>query len=159
MSVLEASGQVLTLKPYHQNLGKRLVKRPKIYPLDTGVLAFLLGIDRPEQLLVGPSAGGFFEAAVLGQLHRMLVHRGLPSRLSFWRTAGGHEVDFIIEDGATLVPIEAKLTASPSARDAAGIEEFQRLFGRRAGKGLVISLCRERVPLTRTVDAIPLGSC
>ena len=157
VSVLEASGQILTLKPYHENLGKRLVKRPKLYVLDTGTLAFLLGLDRPEQLLVGASAGPFFEAAVLGQLHRMLVHRGLPSRLSFWRTASGHEVDFVIEDGSILVPIEAKLTASPSARDAAAIEEFQRLFGRRAGKGFLVCLCRERFPLTRGVDAVPIA--
>jgi len=158
VSVLEASGQVLTLQPYHINLGKRLVKRPKIYFLDTGTLAFLLGITHVEQLLSGPSAGPLFEAAVLGQLHRLFLHRGEPSRLYFWRTAAGHEVDFVIEHGQRLIPIEAKLTANPSPRDAAPVEEFQALFGKRAAKGYVVSLCRERFPLTRTVDALPLGS-
>src|SRR5262249_9231423 len=158
VSVLEASGQVLVLKPYHANLGKRLVKRPKVYLLDTGTLAYLLGVSDPRQLLAGVAAGPVFEAAVLAQLHRLFLHRGLPSRLHFWRTAAGHEVDFVLEDGRTLVPIEAKLTTSPDRRDAASIEEFQRLFGRRASKGLVVCLCAERFPLTRNVDAVPLGA-
>lgn len=55
------------------------------------------------------------------------------------------------------IPIEAKLTASPTPRDAQGIERFQRLFGETAGRGLLVCLCRERFPLTRTVDAVPLG--
>ena len=158
MSVLEASGQVLILKPYHANLGKRLVKRPKVYFLDTGTLAFLLGVDRPESLLSGMAAGPTFESAVAGQLHRLLVHRGHPSRLHFWRTSAGHEVDFVVEDGRTLIPVEAKLTTAPTARDAVGIEQFQALFGKRAGKGYVVCPCAERHPLTRRVDAVPLGA-
>lgn len=158
ISVLETSGQVLTLKPYFENLGKRLVKRPKVYFLDTGTLAYLFGVTQDEQLLQGPVAGPLFEAAVLAQIQRLLVHRGESSQLSFWRTAAGHEVDFVIEDGRQLIPIEARLTATPSARDAAAIEAFQALFGKRAGKGFVVCLCSERTPLSRTVDAVPLGA-
>jgi len=158
LSVLEASGQVLVLKSYHANVGKRLVKRPKVYFLDSGTLAFLLGVDRPEPLLSGMAAGPTFEAAVAGQLHRLLVHRGHLSRVFFWRTSAGHEVDFVLEDGQRLVPIEAKLTTAPTARDASGIEQFQALFGKRAGKGYVVCLCAERHPLTRQADALPLGA-
>lgn len=158
VSVLEASGQVLTLRPFFANLGKRLVKRPKVYFLDTGTLVYLLGVTQRDQLLAGPAAGPIFEAAVLAQIHRLLVHRGEVSRLYFWRTAAGHEVDFVIEDGPRLIPIEAKLTATPSARDATAIETFQQLFGQRAAKGYVVCLCRERVPLTRSVEAVPLGA-
>jgi hypothetical protein len=157
-AVLEASGQVLVVRPYSVNIGKRLVKRPKVYFLDTGTLAFLLGIEDGRQLLAGISAGPVFEAAVLAELHRLLVHRGESRRIHFWRTAAGHEVDFVIEDGQRLIPIEAKVTAMPRPRDAAGLEAFQRLFGPRAGKGLLVCLCRERFPLTRSVDAVPLGS-
>ena len=87
LSVLEASGQVLTLKPYHVNVGKRLVKQPKIYFLDTGVLAFLQGLTQPDQILSGIASGPMFESAVLGELYRLLVHRGELARLYFWRTA------------------------------------------------------------------------
>ena len=158
ISVLEASGQVVLVRPYHINLGKRLVKRPKVYFADSGTLAFLLNVTTTEQILSGIAAGALFEAAVFGQLLRLLVHRGLPPRIYFWRTAAGHEVDFIMEDGLNLIPIEAKLTSNPKPKDAAAIEEFQRLFGDRAEKGLVVSLCRERFPLTRNVDAVPLGA-
>lgn len=132
--------------------------RERVCFLDTGTLASLRGVIRPDQLLAGMSAGPVFAASVLGQLHRLLVHRGLPSRSSFWRTAAGHEVDFVVEDSQTLIPIEAKLTAKPSPRDAAAIEAFQSLFDPRAGRGLVVCLCSERFPLTRRVDAVPLGS-
>ena len=158
VSVLEASAQILTLKPYHVNLGKRLVKRPKIYFLDTGMLGYLLGLRSPDQVLQGMAAGLMMETAVLGELHRLLVHRGVVPRVYFWRTAAGHEVDFLIDDGQQLVPIEAKLTASPKPGHAEGIERFQELFGERAGRGLVVCLCRERFQLTSTVDAVPLGS-
>jgi predicted AAA+ superfamily ATPase len=158
ISVLEASGQVLTLRPYHASLGKRLVKHPKVFFLDTGTLAYLLGVSDARQAVEGIAAGPLFEAAVLGQLYRLFIHRGEIPRLFFWRTAAGEEVDFVIEQGAELIPIEARRTATPSRRDATGIERFQALFGDRAPRGLVVCLCRERHPLTRTVEALPLGS-
>jgi predicted AAA+ superfamily ATPase len=158
ISVLEASGQVLTVRPYHVSLGKRLVKHPKVFFLDTGTLAYLLGVTEARQAAEGIAAGPLFEAAVLGQLHRLFLHRGEIPRIYFWRTAGGEEVDFVIEEGAELIPVEARRTATPTRRDAAGVERFQALFGQRAPRGLVVCLARERHPLTRTVEAVPLGS-
>ena len=158
ISVLEASGQVVTLRPYHANLGKRLVKRPKVFFLDTGVLGYLLGLTDAAQVLQGIAAGPMIESAVLGSLYRLLVHRGEVPRLHFWRTAGGHEVDFLLEDGGRLIPVEAKLTATPRPEHARGIERFQALFGDRAGHGLLVCLCRERFRLTSSVDAVPLGA-
>jgi predicted AAA+ superfamily ATPase len=158
ISLLETSGQVVVVRPYHANIDKRLVKSPKVYFVDTGTLAYLLDIREPEQLLRGVAAGPIFEAAVFGQLLRLFVHRGDTPRLYFWRTAKGHEVDFVIEVGTTLIPIEAKLTATPSPRDAAAIERFRKLLGSKVGRGLVVCLCGERLPLTQNVDAIPFGA-
>ena len=158
VDILEASGQVFTLKPFFTNLGKRLVQRPKVYFLDTGVLSYLLDLTDPEQVTQGMHGGPLFETAVLGQLVRLFLHRGERPRIYFWRTAAGHEVDFVIEDGNLLIPIEAKLTATPSAKHATAIERFQELFGSRAGKGLLVCLCAERFPLTRNVEAVPFGS-
>jgi len=158
ISVLEASGQIFVVRPYHANIGTRLVKSPKVYFVDTGSLAYLLDLREPGQVVRGVAAGPFFEAAVLGQLLRLFVHRGETPRLYFWRTAKGHEVDFIIEIGSTLIPIEVKLTATPSTRDAAGIERFRTLFGERVGRGLVVCLCQETVPLTPATSAVPFGT-
>lgn len=158
ISVLEASGQILVVRPYHANIGTRLVKSPKVYFVDTGTLAYLLDLREPGQVLRGVAAGPFFEAAVLGQLLRLFVHQGETPRLYFWRTASGHEVDFVAEIGSTLIPIEAKLTATPSTRDAAAIERFRALFGDRVERGLVVCLCREAVPLTPATRAVPFGT-
>jgi len=158
ISVLEASGQILVVRPYHANIGTRLVKSPKVYFVDSGTLAYLLDLREPGQVVRGVAAGPFFESAVLGQLYRLFVHRGETPRLYFWRTAKGHEVDFVAEVGRTLIPVEAKLTATPSNRDAAAIERFRALFGDRVGRGLVVCLCRETVPLTPTTNAVPFGT-
>ena len=159
ISVLEASGQILVVRPYHANIGTRLVKSPKVYFVDTGTLAYLLDLREPGQVVRGVAAGPVFEAAVLGQLLRLFVHRGETPRLYFWRTAKGHEVDFVAEIGSKLIPIEAKLTATPSTRDAAGIERFRTMFGDRVGQGLVVCLCREAVPRTPATSAVPFGTC
>jgi predicted AAA+ superfamily ATPase len=158
ISLLETSGQVLVVRPYHANIGKRLVKSPKVYLIDTGTLAYLLDLREPEQMLRGVAAGPIFEAAVLGQLLRLFVHRGETPRLYFWRTAKGHEVDFVVELGSALIPIEAKLTATPSVRDAAAIERFQSLFGSKVRRGMVVCLSSQAFPLSPTADAVPFGA-
>ena len=157
LSVLEASGQVVTLRPYYINLNKRLVKRPKVFFLDTGILCYLLGVERANQVLTGIAAGPLFEAMVLGQLYRRFAHQGREPRISFWRTAAGHEVDFLVEDGTKLTPVEAKLTATPRPTHAKGIRKLRALLGAKAQKGLLVCLCKERFPLARGVDAVPLA--
>lgn len=157
-SVLETSGQATRVLPFFANVGKRLVKRPKVYLCDVGVMTYLMGIRDREALLGSAAAGGLFEAAVYGQLLRLFQHRGERPPIHFWRTSAGHEVDFIIDDGQRLIPVEAKLTATPRPRHAEAIERFQTLFGERADHGLVVCLVEERRPLTRSVDAVPLGA-
>jgi predicted AAA+ superfamily ATPase len=158
ISLLETSGQVVVIRPYHANIGKRLIKSSKVYFLDTGTLGYLLDLREPEQMLRGVAAGPMFESAVLGQLYRLFVHRGETPRIYFWRTAKGHEVDFIVEAGSKLIPLEAKLTATPSVRDAASIEKFRSLFGSKVGRGSVVCLCRETAQLTEQTDAVPFGA-
>lgn len=156
VSVLEASCQVTVLRPWHANIGKRLVKQPKVFLSDPGVLARLLGVARSGETLSGMAAGPLFETAVCGALTRAIEHRGERASLWFWRTAAGHEVDVIIEDGLRLVPVEAKLTATPRPAHARGVERFLDLFPERASQGYVVCLCGERFPLTARVDAVPL---
>jgi uncharacterized protein len=158
IELLETSGQVFVLRQLPENMGKRMVKRPKVYFLDTGTLAFLMNINDKDQALSGIAAEPLFETAVLGQILRHFVHRVRPGGIHFWQTAAGHKVDFIIEEEeGRYIPIDAKLTSTPTAKDGAAIMAFQRLVGRKAQKGLVVCLCRKRIPLTSTVDAIPLS--
>ena len=80
-----------------------------------------------------------------------------PRTLSHVLESAAKTFPAVIVTGRQLIPIEARLTATPSARDAAAIEAFQALFGKRAGTGFVVCLCSERTPLGRTVDARPRG--
>ncbi len=158
LSVLEAGGQATALSPYYRNLGRRLVKAPKVYLLDTGTLCYLLRIREPEQLLDGPYAGLVFETAVHAALVRTFTHRGEVPPLYHWRTADGHEVDFIVELGDRLVPIEAKLTATPNRRHASGVLRLQQLLGNRARPGFVACLVDRPFPLDEHVWAIPIAA-
>ena len=102
LSVLEASYQVTVLRPCFANVGKRLVKRPKVYFTDVGTLCHLVGLRDPEHAASGPMGGAVMETAVLSEIVRTLTHRGIEPRVYFWRTMAGTEVDFVIETGGKL---------------------------------------------------------
>ena len=104
--MLEATYQVIVARPYFANIGKRLVKTPKVYFTDTGVLCYLAGLREPEHASSGPMAGAIMETAVLSEIVKTLTHRGEDPQVYFWRTASGSEVDIVVEAGGLLVPVE-----------------------------------------------------
>ncbi len=108
LSVLQASFVVILLRPYHRNFGKRLIKSPKLYFLDSGLLCFLLQIRSPEELFQRAERGAVFECFVLSELVKNFLHRGEQPLVYFWRDSSGHEIDFLLELGSTLIAIEAK---------------------------------------------------
>ena len=116
LSVLEATFQVIVLRPYHANVGKRLVKTPKIYFTDTGMLCYLAGLRGPEHAAAGPLGGAIFETAVLVEIVKVFVNRGETPQVYFWRTSAGVAVDFVVEADGKLIPIEVKLSSSPRPR-------------------------------------------
>lgn len=108
LSVLEATFVAFRLPPLHRNLTKRLVKTPKLFFYDTGVLCWLLGIRSPDQLETHPLRGAVFECWVVSEILKHHTHRGLQARLSFFRDQKGRECDLVIEDGDRLVAVEIK---------------------------------------------------
>jgi uncharacterized protein len=108
ISVLEASYIVHLLQPHFQNFNKRLIKTPKLYFYDPGLATWLLGIQNPEQLVTHPQRGALFETWVLSELLKARFNRALASNLYFWQDRSGHEVDVVVEQGATLMPVEVK---------------------------------------------------
>ena len=109
LSVLETSFIVFLLRPHHRNFNKRLVKSPKLYFLDTGLLCYLLRIRSPQDLALHASRGAVFESWIVSEAIKTFVHRGLRPDLHFWRDSSGHEIDLLIEaGGGKLVPVEAK---------------------------------------------------
>ena len=108
ISILETSYIVFLLTPHYQNFNKRLIKSPKLYFYDTGLICALLRIQQSEQLKTHPIRGQLFETWAISELIKHRFNQGLLSNLYFWRDSQGHEVDVIIENGNQLVPIEIK---------------------------------------------------
>lgn len=145
ISVLESSGQIYLLEPYHRSLGKRLIKSPKLYFMDTGLASYLVGIRDWEDLQRSPLAGAFWENHVLAQIIRYYRDRAETPPLWFWRTGYGDEVDFLIERGGRFIAIECKLNELPGASSLKGFAALQGFYGEGViEKGLVA--CRSSHP-------------
>jgi hypothetical protein len=161
LSILEASYQVFTLRPYHANLNKRLVKAPKVYFTDTGTLCHLVGLRDASHAAAGPMAGALLETAVVGELLKAALHRGETARLHFWRTATGVEVDVLAqqwESGAErLVPVEVKTSATATVQMARGIRGLRADMGGMVAPGYVVYLGDRRLPLGDDVTSLPLS--
>lgn len=114
-SVLEASYIIFRLEPYYENFGKRLVKSPKFYFYDTGILNYLLGISSPKELQNHPSYGSIFENFVISEKLKNITNRRLNQKLYFWRDNNGVEVDLLVDRGLDkdLIEIKSSQTFQP----------------------------------------------
>lgn len=157
LSVLEATYQIIVLRPYYANVGKQLVKTPKIYFTDTGILCYLSGLKDPEHALAGPMGGAIMETAVLMEIVKTYTSRGISPRIYFWRTRAGTEVDIIVETDGKFVPVEVKLSATPRSAMASGIKTFQADMGSKALKGYVVHPGNAVLPLGSEVIALPFA--
>ncbi len=138
LSVLEASFLIKLLQPHHRNFNKRLVRSPKLYFLDTGLLCYLLRIRSAEELRHHAMRGGVFESHVLSELIKNRLNRGLEPDLYFWRDSAGLEVDFLLESGDTLTPIEAKSGTTMTSDFLDGLKRWQSLSGLRDGPAALV---------------------
>ena len=157
LSVLEATYQVIVLRPYFANVGKRLVKTPKVYFTDVGTLCYLAGLKDPAHAASGPMGGAIMETAVLSEIFKTLTHRGIDPQIYFWRTLAGMEVDFVVEATTGLVAIEVKLSATPRPAMAAAIKTFQGDMKSAAMHGYVVHPGDIHLPLGPGVTALPFA--
>ena len=156
LSVLEASGLIYLLYPYYNNVTKRLIKMPKIYFLDTGLCSYLTQWPTPESLEAGAMSGAILETYMFIEILKSYWHNGRSPYLYYYRDTDQKEIDLLIEEGDTLYPIEFKKTATPSIAAAKHFSVIEKL-GKKVGHGAVICLREQDVPLSRYVDAIPVG--
>ncbi len=157
LSVLEATYQVMVLRPYFANVGKRLVKTPKVYFMDTGTLCYLSGLKDPDHAASGPMGGAIMETAVIVEIVKALIHNGIDPQVYFWRTLAGTEVDILVETDRRLVPIEVKLSATPRVAMASGVKLFRKDMGDRSLPGYVIHPGDVTLPLGSGVTALPFA--
>lgn len=130
LNLLETSYQLVRVPAYAVNRTKRLVKSPKMYWADTGIALHLSGEAEPR--------GAHLENLVLCDLLAWRDARLERAEIGYWRTAAGEEVDFVIETGDRLLPIEIKASASPRLSDAAHLRSFRAEYGRKARAGLLL---------------------
>ena len=138
ISVLEASFIIYRLQPYYENIGKRLIKSPKLYFVDTGLAAWLMGIETKQQMQRDPLRGYLFENLIVIEALKSRLNQGKDPRLFFFRDSHGNEVDLVIQNGSSFTPIEIKLSQTWHSSFLKGINYFRNLLGDRAEKGLVI---------------------
>ncbi len=155
LSVLEATYQIIMLRPYFANVGKRLVKSPKVYFTDVGTLCYLAGLRDPDHAVSGPMGGPIMETAVLSEIVKTLTHRGEDPQVYFWRTSAGSEIDIVVEHGGKLTPVEVKLSATPRPTMASGIRSFRKDFEKRTTPGYVIHPGNISLPLGPDALAVP----
>ena len=157
LSVLEATYQVTVLRPYFANVGKRLVKTPKVYFTDVGTLCYFAGLKDPAHAASGPMGGAIIETAVLSEIIKALTHRGIDPQVYFWRTTTGTEVDIVVEAGTKLVPIEVKLSATPRPAMASAVKTFQKDYGDKVMAGYVVHPGDITLSLGPGVTALPFS--
>ena len=138
ISILEASYILFLLPPHHRNFNKRLVKTPKLYFHDTGLAAWLLGVQSADQLASHPLRGALFETWVVGELLKGRYNKALPSNLFFWRDNSGNEVDVIADQGLALLPIEIKSGQTVSTNFFSGLRKWLTWAGAEAGKPYLV---------------------
>ena len=114
LSVLETSGIVVNLPSYSTNLGKRVVRRPKLHFLDVGLACFLCGIENEEALLKSPIRGALFESWVISEVYKSWWNEGKQPRLFYYRDAAQKEIDLLVDRNSKLFPFEIKLNISSS---------------------------------------------
>ena len=156
LSILQSALQVFLLPPYHSNLTKRLVKRPKLYFLDTGLAAYLTEWSSPQTLEAGAMSGAIFETFVLTEILKSWWHRGQIPPLYYYRDKDKLEIDFLFVKDQIVYPLEAKKSATPKSEWINAFKTLNRL-DLQIGPGGVICLTENLIPLKQNYNAIPVG--
>jgi uncharacterized protein len=138
LSVLEASFVLFRLPPYHQNIGKRLVKTPKLYFVDTGLAAWLLGIETTAQMRRDPLRGNLFENMVVLDSLKNYYNQGRDPALYFYRDSHGNEVDLIEMQANGMIATEIKSAQTWDASFSKGLDYCSKVMGKQLQEGRIL---------------------
>ncbi|OGI02204.1 MAG: ATPase [Candidatus Melainabacteria bacterium GWF2_37_15] len=155
LSILEASGLIYLLEPYHTNVTKRLIKSPKLYFLDTGLCSYLTQWSTQEALEAGAMSGAILETYIMSELLKSYWHSGKQPQFYFYRDKDKKEIDLLISQNGKLYPLEFKKTASPDKTAAKNFSILNKL-NIQIASGAVICLTSDYLPLTREIYSVPV---
>lgn len=156
LSILEVSGVIHLLEPYHTNLTNRLVKAPKIHFLDTGLCAYLCRWMSPETIEAGAMAGAFLESWAISEVLKSFRHNGCQDPLYFYRDRDRREIDLLIVSDGMIHPIEIKHTATPRRSHVQSFNYLNKL-DLPIGPGALLNLSQTPMPLSDNAWSFPLG--
>jgi len=151
ISMLEAGYQIYLLYPYYKNIGKRLIKSPKLYFTDTGLASFLLGIHDRETLLNGPSFPHLFETLIVCDFLKRFHHSGQMPSLYYLKSQDGLEVDLVIELAGQLHLFEIKSTSTVTSKHATSLKRLGNELGPAIKTASLISCSQDSFPLTNNI--------
>ena len=154
ITILERSGIIYILKPYFNNVSKRLVKTPKCYFLDTGLAAYLTSWPTPETLMNGNASGAFFETYVVGEILKSYYNAGREPQLYYYRDIDKKEIDMLMTGAGKLYPMEIKKAKNPSNPN----KNFAVLnnLGLEVMPGLILCMADELFPINRNAWLCPI---
>ena len=138
ISVLQASFIIALVRPHYGNFNKRLIKSPKLYFLDTGLLSFLLGIKSAEELRFNALRGAVFESFVFSELYKAFQNYGEIPEIWFWHDVKRHEVDFLLDRGSKTIPIEVKSGETLTPDSFKGLNYYRGLAGDMSDRPVLI---------------------
>ncbi|TYA52012.1 ATP-binding protein [Aggregatibacter actinomycetemcomitans] len=156
-AILQTSGIIYLLQPYSNNHLKRTIKTPKIYFLNTGLMAYLTKWLTPETISKGAKSGQFFESFVVSEIIKSFTNNGIEPPLYFYRNTNQKEIDLIIEYNRTIYPIEIKTTANPNKKMAKSFALLNSL-GKEStiGLGVIINQYPNKHYLAENLVALPV---
>lgn len=158
ISLLETSGIIFILQPWFQNISKRVVKTPKLYFTDTGILCYLLSIRDKESLLTHPSFGSIFENFVIADIYKRFYHTGEIPPIYFYRDKTGLEIDFLVNTGKDLIPFEIKSSSTYSDSFSVSIRKWMVSQKNNISRGYVIYRGKETFHKNKDVVTLPWWS-
>ena len=155
LSILQTSGIIYLLEPYHNNFTKRLIKTPKLYFLDTGLCSYLTGWSDAKTLEAGAMSGAILETFVIAEILKSYWHNGLQAPFYYYRDKDKKEIDLLIVKNQMLYPSEIKKSGSPRKE---AVKHFQVLnhLHQKIGAGGLICLTDQLLPITDQINAIPV---
>lgn len=154
ISILNTSNLIHLLPPYFNNLGKRIVKSPKLYFLDTGLCCYLSGISFSENAKNSQINGALFENYVVSEILKSYWHNGIRPAIYFYRDVSQKEIDLIIESNGKSYPIEIKQTCTPTLSMTSN---FALIDPMKRGTGAVVCLSDKLIPLNNETIVVPVG--
>ncbi len=161
LSILQASRQVMLLEPYHSSPSKRLIKTPKVYFADSGLLLYLLGFPHWPAVVQNAAWGAVWENLVITEVWKSFLNAGQRPPLWFWRTAQGEELDLLVEIGPQrFLAVECKVAAAVDRHALKGFRVLEGVYGPAAlQRGAVVCRTDQPYPLTEQgwIAALPLG--